>query len=262
MFKLLDQKIRRAFSQAAVQYDVLTSLHKEIGRELIERIKDVRDLTAVLDVGMGTGWLTAKLKDFSPESLVVGLDAAAGMIQMAQEQNNGYKIVQADARALPFQAGIFDIVISNLSYQWVGDLTAAFTSCHRVLKPGGRFCFTMFGGKTLEELFVSLENSAAGDHKDKSKTLYRLAGKDQVQEAMARAGFEEITMEHERIRSHFSDTMSLLKWVRDIGANNLGDDIFLGKEWLAAAGDYYHRHFKDPFGIYATFEVIWANAKK
>ena len=32
IIKLIDQKIRKAFSDAAMQYDVLSGLHKEIGR--------------------------------------------------------------------------------------------------------------------------------------------------------------------------------------------------------------------------------------
>ena len=37
LLKFIDDKIRRAFSDAAVQYDVLTGLHKEIGRELLAK---------------------------------------------------------------------------------------------------------------------------------------------------------------------------------------------------------------------------------
>jgi len=33
MLKLIDRRIRRAFSNAAMQYDILTGMQKEIGRE-------------------------------------------------------------------------------------------------------------------------------------------------------------------------------------------------------------------------------------
>ena len=83
--RYIDQKIRKAFSDAAVQYDVLTGLHKEIGRELIHKVKE-RECQRILDVGMGTGWLTNRLTYFFPESNVVGIDFASGMIEMAKQK--------------------------------------------------------------------------------------------------------------------------------------------------------------------------------
>ena len=36
----IDKKIRQAFSSAAMQYDILSSMQKEIGRELVEELAD------------------------------------------------------------------------------------------------------------------------------------------------------------------------------------------------------------------------------
>src|SRR5436309_12651597 len=102
MLKFLDQKIRKAFSGAAMQYDVLTSLHKEIGRDLIKKVMAIEPCRTILDVGMGTGWLTYRLYQHFPGSLVVGVDFAPGMIEAAQNQSeDSFKIVEAHAGELP-----------------------------------------------------------------------------------------------------------------------------------------------------------------
>ena len=51
----IDDKIQRAFSNAAVQYDGLTDLHKEIGNKLLKGMEREKIPSTVLDVGMGTG---------------------------------------------------------------------------------------------------------------------------------------------------------------------------------------------------------------
>ena len=69
-------------------------------------------------------------------------------------------------------------------------------------------------------------------------------------------------VKEERIKIRFPDMLALVKWIKDIGANVLERDIYIGKDWLAKASEYYDQHYRDRFGIYATFEVVWINAKK
>lgn len=265
VFDLLDRRIRRAFSDAALQYDVLANLHKEIGRELMGKIKPAQDCRRILDIGMGTGWLTNRLSLSFPGAQVIGLDFASGMVERAKKysrDNEGFGIVQADAGALPFKDDVFDIIISNLTYQWVADLEQAFRLCYSVLNQEGTFCFTMFGYHTFAELFAAL--TYAGDqHRPGNGCAWpRLANREQITTALARGGFKNIKASDERIKAHFPDMMALVKWIKGIGANALPKDMFIGKELLGRADEYYNNHFRDRLGIYATLEVIWAEATK
>jgi len=259
---LIDKKIRRAFSDAALQYDMLTSLHKEIGRELTKKIQNVEPCLSVLDIGMGTGWFTHRLTNIFPDAMIVGLDFASGMIAHAQRKEGTFKIVQADAAHLPFQEGAFDIITSNLAYQWIENLSLAFELCYLRLKKRGVLCFTMFGHDTFHELFTALEACSQDKIFQKSISIRRLANNDQVIKALKESGFQESDVSTERIKVRFSDMMSLIKWVKDIGANALPKDIYLGKDLLLKTNDYYNTHFKDRLGVYATFEVIWVEAKR
>ncbi len=262
MLKFFDQKIRRAFSDAAAQYDALTSLHREIGRELIRKIETRNPAPAILDVGMGTGWFTSKLVHSFPGAQVAGVDSAGGMVDAARRREEPLTIVQADARALPFRPDSFDVVTSNLAYQWVEELPPALGDLLRVLRAGGHLCLTMFGYHTLAELFESLEASVNAAGKEKNILGRRLADAEAVEAALQRAGFAEISVVAERITVHFPDLLGLVKWTRDIGANHLAGDLFVGKELLSRAGEYYDRRYRDGFGIRATFEVFWVSARK
>lgn len=262
---LLGDKIRQAFSDVAVQYDVLTSLHKEIGRELIGKIHPREDYRRILDIGMGTGWLTNRLSLSFPDAQVIGLDFANGMVDRAKkynQDNEGFAIIQADACALPFKDDAFDVVISNLTYQWVTDLERAFRLNCSILKDEGTFCFTMFGYHTFQELFTALEHAARQYYREKDFSWSRLANQDRVAAALRQAGFRNIKIEHERIKVHFPHMMDLIRWIKGIGANLLRKDMYLGKNLFVRSNEYYNNNFKDRFGIYATLEVIWAEGTK
>ena len=256
---LIDSKIQNSFSKAALQYDVLAKLHREIGRELIHKINSTASCSALLDVGMGTGWFTEKLTHIFPAALIVGLDFAPGMIDVAKKAQGDFKIVQADGQALPFQKESFDIITSNLAYQWMGDLRKTFESCHETLQENGILSLTMFSYHTLNELFVALENCLKTQD---AFTIHRLASKEEIENAMASAGFRDISVLDERIKVRFPDFLSLVKWIKDIGANAIERDFYVGRDLLKRTGEYYEQHYKDHLGLFATFEVVWLTAKK
>ncbi len=258
LLNFIDKKIQKAFSSAAMQYDILTSLHKEIGRELVEKNSLRRDCQRVLDVGMGTGWLTHRLTNVFEEAKVIGIDFSLGMIAEAQKHEGSFQIVQAHAEDLPFKNNIFDIVISNLAYQWVENLEKAFRECYAVLKDEGVFCCTLFGKNTFDELFHALD--AAMENREIN--VRRLISEEEVKKIIKAIGFKNVEIKSEPIQSHFPDMMTLIKWIKDIGANALSRDFFVGKDLLKRANQYYDEYFKDKLGVVVTFEIIWIEGRK
>ncbi|MDO8581033.1 MAG: methyltransferase domain-containing protein [Candidatus Omnitrophota bacterium] len=256
---VIDQKIRRAFSNAAIQYDILSDLHKEIGRDLIKKMLKVEGICPhILDVGMGTGWLTQKIAFYFPESKVIGLDFASGMVDVAKKNVEEVRIIQADAGHLPFADQSFDMIVSNLAYQWVAPLPTALEEGARCLKSPGRIFFSVFGHETFRELFESLNEAALSEQ----KPLRRLLTRAEWEGALKDGGFSSVEVKEERIKVHFPTVRDLLYWIKNIGANALAHDVVVGKEWLERAEEYYNQHYKDRFGIYATFEVLWVEGQK
>ena len=120
----------------------------------------------------------------------------------------------------------------------------------------------MFGRDTFHELFKALEKCVQVVDQKRELSIYRLADKDQVMSALQHAGFNNIEVSTERIKVRFEDMMSMIKWVKDIGANALAKDIYMGKDLLLRTNDYYNTHYKDRLGVFATFEVMWVEAKR
>ncbi|MBN1869137.1 MAG: methyltransferase domain-containing protein [Candidatus Omnitrophica bacterium] len=255
-----EQKVRDGFSDAALRYDSLADVHKNIGRRLIEKASPQNVQLPLLDIGMGTGWFTQQLTAVFPTVMVVGLDFAPGMVSRAREREGRFKIVLADAASLPFKEETFDMIVSNLAYQWVEDLPLAFAQCRTRLSRTGKLYLTMFGRETFRELFSALDTCLRERSSKNDFTIHRLADRRQVENALTVAGFRSIHVESEYLRAHFPDMMSLVKWIKDIGANALSRDVYMGKDLFHQAGRYYNARFKDPRGVYATFEVIWVEA--
>lgn len=96
----------------------------------------------ILDVGCGTGQLTAEIAKAGAD--VVGIDSSAAMIERARSNFPDLRFEVADATALPF-TGEFDAVFSNAVLHWVRDALGAARSMAGALRPGGRL-IAEFGG--------------------------------------------------------------------------------------------------------------------
>ena len=110
----------------------------------------------VLDVGCGSGRLTAELLSRLPRGEVVALDASENMARasratLAGRFDGGYAVVRCEAQRLPFAAA-FDVVFSTATFHWIADHPQLFRGLHAVLRPGGRLCAQCGGGPNLERL--------------------------------------------------------------------------------------------------------------
>ncbi|MGA7690518.1 MAG: methyltransferase domain-containing protein, partial [Jiangellales bacterium] len=101
---------------------------------------DPRPGERILDVGCGTGDLTARLVDSGAQ--VVGLDSDAAMAQAFRARLPGVPLVVHDAQQ-PWPNGQpldrpFDAVFSNAALHWMPDAEAVAASMAAALVPGGR----------------------------------------------------------------------------------------------------------------------------
>ncbi|HOW35238.1 MAG TPA: methyltransferase domain-containing protein [Candidatus Omnitrophota bacterium] len=262
MTQTITQRVQRAFSKAAVHYDQLATLQQSVGFRLLKTIAHEKP-QSILDIGMGTGALTENLCAQFPNAEIFGMDFSDGMIEYARKRNPYFRIIQADARKLPFKENTFDMVVSNLAYQWVDDLSGAFERVFNVLKDGGAFYLSSFGPQTLGELFSSIEGSGMKGMERSSFSAAKMSGKEDIANAVMHSGFCDFQVKTETMKAYFPAATVLLKWLKTIGANTAGKNLFVGKKQLTGINDFYAKNFSDDKGrIYATFEVVWARARK
>jgi len=106
---------------------------------------------ATLDLGCGEGRVGERLAELG--HTMVGVDASPTLAAAARERTAYADVVEADAAALPFEDGRFDLAIAFMSLHDMDDAAAAVREVARVLEPGGRFAIaTLHPAKTAAEV--------------------------------------------------------------------------------------------------------------
>jgi SAM-dependent methyltransferase len=108
---------------------------------------------------------------------------------------------EGDAQNLPFADGNFDRVLANFALLHLSDPGRACAEACRVLKPGGRFGFTVWA-EAAENPYAQLIDDAIQAHADLDVKLpsgppyYLYKTKEDFRQAMERAGFDGASMIH------------------------------------------------------------------
>lgn len=110
---------------------------------LLRRAAKLEGAERVLDIACGTGNHSRNFAKAVPRGMVVGLDLSRPMLEEAgrrarEEEIRNLVFVHADALALPFDDGAFDIVSCGAGMHLLPDLARALSEMHRVLVKGGR----------------------------------------------------------------------------------------------------------------------------
>ncbi len=95
----------------------------------------------VLEIGCGRGDTTRMLLDRFPLATIVATDYDEAQVALAANRLVARNVTfrQADASALPFGDGAFDLVIECNTFHHVANWTKALRECARVLGPEGTF---------------------------------------------------------------------------------------------------------------------------
>jgi ubiquinone/menaquinone biosynthesis C-methylase UbiE len=107
----------------------------------------------VLEIGCGAGHLTVRLAERNLK--VNAVDASPRMVELAarQAREAGYEdqvvVSQADAHALPFETGVFALVVAVGVIPWLHSPGEAVAEMGRVLRSEGQLVLTADNGARL-----------------------------------------------------------------------------------------------------------------
>ena len=254
-----------SFSKSASTYNNIAELQFKIADILVSMLDKSKCNLKILDVGTGTGYLIDKLQCTFPNAKIYAADIAFGMVKIssAKKRINRASFVQADAEFLPYKNDMFDILISNSVYQWMENYSRGISELYRVIKPEGKFLFSMFGGETLCELGSSFieahntlgtqPNSHCIDFIDEKK-LISLFSK-----------FKGIDVRKITERIHYGNVVNLLTYLKSIGSHNhlyssrngLGNRRLMNK-----MKEVYTKKYSEGNRVFATYDILIAQGQK
>ena len=130
-------------------------IQKIIATQLVELIAQIPcDVSSILDIGCGTGFLAQKLieKGFSSEK-ILQVDANSVSLKIAQQF--------AKTEAFDFNSPLkftqkFDIITSSMSLQWAKDLPKTIENIKLLLNKNGIFIASIPMEGSLSEIYDAL----------------------------------------------------------------------------------------------------------
>jgi arsenite methyltransferase len=186
----------------------------------------------VLDLGSGGGIdVLLSARRVSPGGKAYGLDMTNEMLELAwrNQQEAGLETVEflkGEIEEIPLSDDHVDVVISNCVINLSTEKEKVLAEAYRVLKPGGRFAVSdivFLGDKSLlpAELVDEVEMW--------SGCVSGALEKEEYEEMLAAAGFEEVSIEVTRV--HSPETIN--EW-RGAGAAQLLQEVPIASAFVRA----------------------------
>ena len=171
LWRVFRGPVRRQFEKLAPSWNAMRSAgHLESLEAALDAVPGAPQ--RVLDVGTGTGTAARAIALRWPEANVIGVDIADGMVAEARrllpsELADRVRFETADAAALPFPDGAFDLVT-------LANVIPFFDEIDRVLAPGGHVAFAWSVGPDTpiyvpsERLRTELKTRGFGEFRELS----------------------------------------------------------------------------------------------
>src|SRR4051794_63655 len=167
-------------------------------RDLAARLADLRG-GDVLETAAGTGIVTEALAErLAPAVRLVGTDLNQAMVDHAAAKPalKRAALKQADALKLPFADASFDAVACQFGAMFFPDKVAGYREARRVLRPGGRFVFSVWDSLEHNPMTRCVVDAAAARYPQNpprflARTPHGHHDVEGIRRELAEAGFDE-----------------------------------------------------------------------
>jgi SAM-dependent methyltransferase len=128
-----------------------------------------------------------------------GLDFSKEMVAIAQKKFPDIEFREGDAQNLPFTDATFDRVLANFALLHLPDPERACAEAYRVVKPGGKFGFTIWAPPE-ENPYAKMIDDAIRAHADLGVDLpagpphYLFSDSEEFRRMLERVGFNGASM--------------------------------------------------------------------
>jgi SAM-dependent methyltransferase len=215
------------WQRVADKYDsAWSSLTRQFVSHLINAAQ-VSPGMSLLDVACGPGYVSAAVKQLGAVS--TGIDFSERMIAIARGMFPDISFIQGDAQALQFPNSSFDRVLSNFGLLHMSHPERACAEACRVLKPKGRFAFSVWAGPDKSP-GAKIVNDAIEAHADLDVGLpegpprYLFGESEECRKALEQSGFdgESMTYETRTVEWHLPTASYFFETERNAGVRTAG----------------------------------------
>lgn len=251
MTKPAKARVRLSFERAAATYDSAADVQRRICDRLLAGLAEQAP-QRLLDAGCGTGYALPLLQARFPAAQALALDLSAAML--ARIATPCARLI-GDLEQLPLADASLDLYWSSLAVQWC-ELPAVLGEAARTLRPDGWLALATLGPATFGELRHAF--SGVDEH---AHTL-PFHSPEEVG-AIAAASLTAVDVRRHREIAYYADFRSLLKAVKAVGANQLGQGRRTGllSRTSFARAESALESLRTPAGLPLTYDVITLYAR-
>lgn len=171
----------------AAAYDRSSQPQQSWAGDVLERLGELPPGATILDVGCGTGLVTAQLCE---RGRVLAIDASAAMVAQAQAHLGERATVwRSDVLALEVLEPV-DVVVSTAALHWVGDHDRMWPRLAAALRPGGRLEIQCGGRGNIARIRDAI--AAVAPPEIAGWSPWTFAGPEETEARMRAAGFTDI----------------------------------------------------------------------
>lgn len=225
-------------------------VQKESGKKFIQTEVKPQAGDTILDLGCGTGELSAYLAELvGPNGKVVGVDPDKERLLLSQQSYSEIKnlsFVEGSAsNFLGMGTESYDIIFSNYVLQWIPDKRNAFQNMYRSLKPNGKLAAQYVS--YLFPFMVSAFKELNPENAEHLIGMLNFEDRAKVEQDCSAAGFH-IVKSHDIQSAQFvfESTEALLKWLWST-THGAFDPALVTKDRLQNYYPYSNRNGRPPF---------------
>lgn len=196
------QSERVRWTASADAWDRWADPMADMADKFNQPLLDAAGVTAgdhVLDLASGAGEpALSTLARVGDRGLVIGSDLVPSMLYGARRRAGvlqGLSFLAADMTSLPFASASFDRATCRFGIMFVPDHKAALVELRRVIRPGGRIAFMVWGAMADNALFTVLGSAVADQLGDNGglASLFRFSAPQSLAAGLQDVGFREVT---------------------------------------------------------------------
>ncbi|MEN8237514.1 MAG: methyltransferase domain-containing protein [Pseudomonadota bacterium] len=206
-----------------------------------------------------------------PEQLICGVQELGSKVKKiaylcfegersAFEKRDNITTFYGDEEYLPFPEETFDLILSNMTMHWINDVPGALQQAKRVLRPGGLYIASFYGGSTLKELRRAFLIADSQGPIGVTPRLCEFMDLTTAAQLMQRSGFTDPVVDRSLLEIAYNKVDDLMEDLKNMQETNIMKERPKGltsrRTFERVKNVYETNELTEQSGILATVELF------